>query len=165
MIRDARPEDAGALSAIYGPYVANTAISFEDTPPDAEDMAGRVALSAGHYPFLVLEEEGAVIGFASASAYRPRPAYRRSVSTGIYLSQHCTGRGLGRTLYEALIAALVERQFHVLIAGITLPNDASTGLHRALGFAPVGVLREVGWKFERWHDVEMWQLTLRADAG
>ncbi|MEM1267182.1 MAG: N-acetyltransferase family protein [Pseudomonadota bacterium] len=165
MIRDAGPGDAEALAAIYGPYVADTAISFEDAPPDAAEMAGRVVASAGRYPFLVLEEEGAVIGFASASAYRPRPAYRRSASTGIYLSQRCRGRGLGRRLYQTLILSMSERGFHVLVAGITLPNEASTGLHRALGFAPVGVLREVGWKFDRWHDVEMWQLTLGGGAG
>ncbi|MEO0386380.1 MAG: N-acetyltransferase family protein [Pseudomonadota bacterium] len=165
MIRAATPADGPALAAIYGPYVAETAISFEEAPPDAGEMARRVAAAAGRYPYLVFEDDGALLGFASASAYRPRSAYRRSASTGVYFAQGATGRGLGRRLYQALIAALAEAKFHVLIAGITLPNAPSTGLHRALGFTPAGVLREVGWKFDRWHDVEMWQLNLGGTHG
>jgi len=160
-VRPATPADAAPICAIYNHYVATTTISFEEDPVDGTEMARRIAdVAAAGLPWLVLEVDGAVAGYAYATKWRVRPAYRHSVESSVYLDQACAGCGLGRLLYGALLDALRARDLHLVIGGIALPNAASTGLHEALGFRKVAHFSEVGKKFGRWVDVGYWELRL-----
>ena len=161
MIRLARPEDAPALAAVYAPCVTGTAVTFELQPPDAAEMAARLARTLPAYPWLVIERAGEVAGYAYAGAFAQRPCYRWSVATSIYLHRAHWGQGLGRRLYTALLQVLAAQGFRCAYAGITLPHPASEGLHRALGFEPVGTYREAGHKLGRWHDVAWVQRSLQ----
>lgn len=156
-VRQATPGDGSAVAAIYRPIVDETAISFEEEPPSAEDMAGRIAKVLGHYPYLVAQQDGRVIGYAYAAQHMERSAYRWSVNVSAYVAEGFRGTGVGKRLYRALFETLAERGFHMAMAGITLPNEASVKLHEGVGFKPIGVYREVGFKFGRWHDVGWWQ--------
>jgi L-amino acid N-acyltransferase YncA len=162
-VRDATERDAGACAAIYAPYVTGTAISFETVVPSPAEMAGRIAAARATHAWLVLEEAGRVVGYAYGHPFKERAAYRWACETSIYLEPGRRRTGAGRTLYAALLARLTERGYHRAFAGMTLPNDASAGLHRALGFEPAGVYRRVGWKHGAWHDVAWVQLTIAAD--
>ncbi|WP_410612904.1 GNAT family N-acetyltransferase [Amycolatopsis sp. lyj-109] len=162
MIRTATAHDGAACAALYAPYVTGTAVSFETEPPDAAEMARRIA---GAHAWLVLEDHGHVAGYAYATRFAERAAYRWSCETSIYLEQGRRRTGAGRALYEALFERLRERGFWRAFAGMTLPNDASAGLHRALGFEPAGVYRRAGWKHGAWHDVAWTQKDLRATEG
>lgn len=159
-LRGATAEDAGDLLAIYAPIVENTAISFEEVPPSGEEMAARILGTLERYPFLVAEREGRAVGYAYAGPHRTRAAYRRSVDVSAYVAETARGLGIGRALYGALLGDLASRDFHAAFAGIALPNPASVAFHRAMDFEPVGVYREVGFKFGRWHDVGWWQRRL-----
>lgn len=156
-VRDATVEDAAACAALYAPYVRDTAISFELEPPTAQEMAARIA--AAHV-WLVAEEDCDVVGYAYAGEFKSRPAYARTCEVTVYLAQAATGRGGGRALYAELLPRLAACGFRVAIAIIALPNAASEGLHRSLGFETVGVLRGVGFKHGAWHDVAYAQRTL-----
>lgn len=158
-IRIARPDDAPAIAAIYAPYVLETAISFEETSPGEAEMAGRIAAAAPGYPFLVFDD-GTVLGYAYAGAHRVRAAYRWSVDVTVYVRRDAHGRGIGRALYGALLAALKRQGFHAAFGGIALPNDKSVALHEAMGFRHIGTYAEVGFKFGRWWDVGWWRLPL-----
>ena len=159
-IRAAATADAPAMQAIYAPIVETTAISFEEVPPTVEEMAERVETTLRSYPYLVAENGGRVVGFAYASQHRARAAYRRSVDVTVYVAEHARGAGVGRALYGDLLPMLAERGFHAAFGGIALPNPGSVALHEAMGFEHVGVYREVGFKFGRWHDVGWWQRLL-----
>ena len=153
MIRLAAPTDAAAIAEIYRPAVTDRATSFEIDPPDAEAMAKRIESCLARLPWLVAEENGVVVGYAYASPHRARPAYQWSVDVSAYVSDAAHRRGVGRSLYEALFRILTLQGFRNAYAGITMPNEASEGFHRALGFTPVGIYRGVGFKLGRWHDV------------
>lgn len=153
LIRLARPDDGGAVAEIYRPAVTERATSFEIDPPDAAAMATRIESCLARFPWLVVEDDGAILGYAYASQHRARPAYQWSVDVSAYVSERAHRRGVGRTLYEALFRVLALQGFRNAYAGITMPNEASEGFHRALGFAPVGIYRRVGYKLGRWHDV------------
>jgi phosphinothricin acetyltransferase len=140
--------------------VLETAISFEDTPPTADEMAARIAAASDSYPFLVFETDGKIVGYAYGGAHASRPAYRWSVNTTVYAAAHVHRRGVGRALYAALLDALARQGFHAAFAGIALPNNKSVGLHEALGFRHIGTYEEVGFKFGRWHDVGWWRRVL-----
>ena len=127
-------------------------------------MAERIASAAERHAWLVLEDAGRVTGYAYGHPFAQRAAYRWACETSIYLEPGRRRTGAGRALYEALLARLAERGYRRAIAGMALPNDASAGLHRALGFEPVGVYRQVGWKNGAWHDVAWVQKTILADA-
>ena len=159
-IREATIKDAAAIQAIYAPYVSDTLISFEEVPPDREEIAKRLAGILPHYPYLLAEQDGQVLGYAYASQHRSRAAYRTSIDVAVYVLPEFSRRGIGRALYGELLSAAAKRGFHAAFAGISLPNAASVGLHEAMGFQPVGVYREVGRKFDAWHDVGWWQLLL-----
>jgi phosphinothricin acetyltransferase len=161
MLRAATTADAAAIAAIYNPYVVGTIITFEEEAvPDAE-MAQRIAdVLAAELPWFVWEEDGRVLGYAYASKWKSRCAYRYAVESSIYLAQAATGRGLGTKLYVALIAALRAKGIHSIIGGIALPNPASVALSEKLGFQKIGQFKEVGWKFEQWIDVGYWELIL-----
>ena len=158
LIRLAREDDAAAIASIYRPYVADSRISFETEPPDAAEIVRRMGNPI--HPWLVAEEDGRVIGYASTSPMRNRSAYRWSVETGIYLTPETQGRGIGRKLLEAHLGLLERQGFVTIIAGIALPNEASVALHEKLGFALSGVERGVGFKHGQWVDVGRWQKDL-----
>lgn len=167
-IRAAVPGDAGAIAAIYAPFVLTGTVSFETEAPDARQVRARMAASNGLYPWLVAtngapESEGAgggVLGYAYAGAFRDRPAYRYVVETSIYVAGQVHGQGTGRLLYEALIDTLRVQGFTQAIGAIALPNDGSIRLHEAVGFRRAGVYREVGYKQGQWIDVGLWQCQL-----
>lgn len=152
-VRDATPDDAAACAAIYAPYVRDTVITFESDPPSREEMARRIAEAQSRFAWLVLDDGSRVLGYAYGGPYKARAAYRWACEVSVYLAPDAQGRGGGRALYEALLDRLAERGYRMAVAGMTLPNAASIGLHRALGFEPVGTWRRIGWKHGSWHDV------------
>jgi phosphinothricin acetyltransferase len=159
-IRDATIADAPACAAIYAPYVRDTAISFETDPPSEEQMAGRIAAARA---WVVLDEDARIAGYAYAGPYKERAAYRWACEVSVYLERGGERRGGGRALYEALLDELAARGFRVAVAGMTLPNPASEGFHRAMGFQPVGTYRRIGYKHGAWHDVA-WTQKLLAEG-
>lgn len=163
ILRPASPGDAAAIAAIYSHYILTTTISFEETPVDAAEISQRMAAvqSAG-LPYLVAEDAGIVIGYAYATPWRVRRAYRSSVETSVYLRAGTAGRGTGTALYRTLLDVLTGAGYHLAIGGIAQPNAASVALHEKLGFEQVALFREVGHKFGQWVDVGYWQLILRS---
>jgi len=160
-IRDADPSrDAAACAAIYAPHVEGSPVSFEEEAPGAAEMAVRIERYGASHAWLVAERKGEVLGYAYATAFNERPAYRWSTSVSVYVAEAARGEGVGRALYEALFDRLRERGFRMACAGITLPNEASEGLHGSFGFGLVGVNREIGWKGGAWRDVGWYQLEL-----
>ena len=160
-IRPATPADAERICTIYNHYIATTTISFEEEPVTPADMARRIAdVGAANLPWLVLHEEGKLIGYAYATKWRVRAAYRYAVESSVYLDPDYGGKGAGTMLYEALLAELRQRGLHLVIGGIAQPNEASVRLHERLGFTKVAHFSEVGLKFGRWIDVGYWQLKL-----
>lgn len=161
IIRAATADDAGAIARIYNHYVRHTIVTFEEQPIAAADMAGRIAeTAAAALPWVVAERQGEVAGFAHASKWKGRCAYRYTVESTIYLEPACVGHGLGTQLYAALLNRLRENALHSVLGGIALPNAASVALHEKLGFRKIAHLNEVGFKFNRWIDVGYWQLGL-----
>jgi len=162
-LRAATADDAAAIADIYARFVRASAVSFETEPPGAEAMRARIEAGGALYPWLAGEaEDGTLLGYAYAARFRDRPAYRFTVETSVYLRAGAAGRGLGRRLYEPLLAALEAQGFTQAIAAITLPNEASVRLHERLGFVSAGIYRQVGWKLGAWHDVGLWQRALAA---
>lgn len=159
-VRTCRESDASAIAAIYNEYIRDTVITFEETPVATDEMARRIAEVGARHPWLVYEHDGAVVGWAYASAWKTRSAYRNTVETTIYLAASHCGRGVGRALYEPLLAELTKQKLHSAVGCIALPNPASIALHEKLGFAKVAHFAEVGRKFDRWVDVGYWQLLL-----
>lgn len=157
LIRTATADDAAKICAIYNPFVSDTTVTFETEPVTAEAMAKRIAEVTAGYPWLVWEEGGVIGGYAYATAWRVRPAYRFSVESTIYLAPAFQGRGLGRRLYGDLLERLRAQGIHQVIGGVALPNVASVALHESLGFRKVAHFSEVGRKFDRWLDVGYWQ--------
>ncbi|HEX9010118.1 MAG TPA: arsinothricin resistance N-acetyltransferase ArsN1 family B [Holophagaceae bacterium] len=160
MIRPVAPGDAAAIAAIYAPYIRDTTITFEEEPVSEAEMAARIVKVTADYPWLVLEEGGALLGYAYGSTWRTRAAYRFSTETAIYLAPGAQGRGLGTELYRALLHELRARGFHSALGCLALPNEPSVRLHERLGFRKAGHMREAGRKFDRWVDVGFWELLL-----
>jgi phosphinothricin acetyltransferase len=159
-IRLATTDYAGQVQAIYAPY-CHTPISFELEPPSVEEMRARMVKVLGQYPWLLWEDGGEILGYAYASQHRERPAYCWSVDTSVYVRQERQRRGVGRALYTALLAVLPLQGYVNAYAGVTLPNPASVGLHEAMGFRPVGVYGQVGFKCGAWYDVAWFQRPLQ----
>jgi phosphinothricin acetyltransferase len=163
-LRHADPaRDAAACAAIYAPYVTASVASFEEWAPSAEEVAARIERTSQTHPWLVLEDAEGVVGYAYASPHHARAAYRWAADVAIYVDPAHQGRGAGRRLYTALLDLLRQQGLRTACAGITLPNDASVALHRAMGFELVGTYSAIGWKAGAWRDVSWWQLRL-ADA-
>ncbi len=162
IIRSAVPGDAAQIREIYAPYVLHTCVSFEFEVPSLEEITRRIDKSLKRYAFLVCEAQGAIVGYAYATEHRVRAAYRYSADTSVYIREGYHRQGLGRALYEALFDALLKRGIYTLVAGVALPNPGSVGLHKAMGFAEVGVYRNIGYKFGQWHDRMNLQKALRA---
>lgn len=159
-IRRVEARDAAAVRDIYAPYVSDRATSFEVDVPTLEAMTRRIASYGDRYPWLVFERDGAVLGYASASSHHERKAYQWSVNVSVYIHANAHRSGIGRALYTALFELLRRQGFVNAYGGITLPNPGSVGLHEAMGFTPVGVYRNVGYKFGTWHDVTWLHLQL-----
>lgn len=150
-IRFAEAADAAAVAEIYAHYVRETAITFATVPPTAEDYAARMA--DDRYPFLVAEDAQGVAGFIYAAAFRQKEAYRWDVELTIYLAPGREGRGTGSALMAACLRLLAAQGYLNAYSCITLPNDASVGLHRRFGFEEVGIFAKTGYKLGEWHDV------------
>lgn len=161
-IRLATVDDAEACAAIYAPAVTDRATSFELVAPDAAEMAARIEKVLRRTPWLVAEELGTVIGYAYAGAHKERAAYQWSVDVSAYVAQSAQRRGVARAMYGTLLALLRLQRFQNAYAGVALPNPASEGLHRAMGFEPVGVYQRIGYKLGAWHDVAWFSLALGA---
>jgi len=158
MIRDVQPDDAAQICSIYNYYVLNTTITFEETAVSEEEMRARIIQITKKNPWIVYEEDGIVIGYAYASEWKSRCAYKYSVETTVYLLENAKGHGIGSTLYKELLTSLKSKNIHAAIGGIALPNAASVALHEKMGFEKVAQFKEVGYKFEKWIDVGYWEL-------
>jgi len=165
-IRPATPADIPVISRIYAHAVATGTASFELEPPDEAEMAGRMqAIFDGKFPYLVAEIDGQVAGYAYASLYRTRPAYRFTVEDSVYVAPNMQRRGIGIALLRKLIEICTALGYRQMIAVIGDSNQAaSIGVHKACGFSDAGNLRDIGWKFGRWLDTPMMQLALGAGA-
>ncbi len=161
-IRPGRAEDLPAIVEIVNHFIRETHVSFDLEPHTPASRAAWFAGFAerGPHRLLVAEEAGEVLGYAASQPFRPKAGYARSVETSIYLRPGAEGRGLGRQLYGALFAELERESLHRAYAGIALPNPASIALHARLGFRSVGAMREVGFKFGRYWDVEFYEKSL-----
>ncbi len=169
-IRFAAEADAVGIAAIYAPIVQETAISFEEEPPGADEMARRLAAAAPLHPWLVAVAPGSrqVVGYAASARFRRRAAYRWVVETSVYVDPGHQRRSVASHLYVALLGVLTKQGYRRAVAGITLPNDPSLAFHRRHGFRPLGTGERVGWKHGRWRDVAWMQRDLGAhppDAG
>jgi L-amino acid N-acyltransferase YncA len=161
LVRDAIPEaDAQACLDIYAPFIRDTTVSFEEVAPTLDEFRDRIRAAIATHLWLVLEVDGRVVGYAYASQHRPRASYRWAVDVTVYVGPGHRGIGAGRDLYGELFERLRRRGFQVACAGVTMPNAASVGLHRAMGFEEVGIYRRIGWKAGAWHDVMWLQLEL-----
>ena len=149
------------MLAIYRPYVENTVISFEQEVPSLEDYAERVRKYAGGWAAVVADDAGDVVGYAYGSPHRERAAYKWSVETTVYVAPGAQRRGIGRSLYVALLPMLASAGYCNAYAGVALPNAASIALHQAVGFQPIGTFPRVGHKFGQWRDVAWFHLALR----
>lgn len=157
-IRAATSADAQAIANIYNHYVETTRISFEESPVSMQEMAQRIAQVQVTLPWLVASSKDQVLGYAYATAWRARSAYRFSAETSVYVSHAHHGKGVGRCLYAALLSELPKRGIKNVIGGIAQPNQASVALHEKLGFKKVAHFSRVGFKFDQWVDVAYWQL-------
>jgi len=153
LIRLARVDDAQRIAELYAPSVTDRPTSFEMMPPDAVEMAARIEKVARLWPWLVWEDAQGVQGYAYASAYAERVCYQWSATVSVYVADRLQRGGIGRALYVRLFEILKRQGIYNAFAGITLPNDASIGLHRALGFETIGIYPQVGFKLGAWHDV------------
>jgi phosphinothricin acetyltransferase len=159
-LRNATPDDAARIAAIYNYYVANTTVTFETEPVPETDMRNRIRTISEHHPYLVYEASGQIRGYCYASAWKKRAAYRHTVESTVYVDRASLGRGIGTLLMKALIEALRTTPAHTVIACIALPNPPSVKLHEKLGFRQASGFRETGYKFGKWVDTGDWQLLL-----
>jgi L-amino acid N-acyltransferase YncA len=160
MIRSALPEDAPQICDIYNGYVENTVITFEEETVSNAEMSRRIVDTSSTFPWLVSERDGTIAGYAYATTWKSRSAYRFAVESAIYVKPNLTGEGIGHALYKALIDELQKCRLHCVIGGIALPNAASVALHEKLGFRKIGQFPEVGRKLGTWVDVGYWELIL-----
>ena len=162
-ITPADATDAPAIAAVYAHWVENSVVTFDVEAPSAADWRGRMrtAEEAGH-PFLVGREDGRVVGYAAATAWKPKPAYRYTVENSVYLAPDALGGGRGRALLERLVVDCRDAGLHRIVALIADGSAASGTLHASLGFRPVGRMEQVGWKHGRWVDVDVLELALDA---
>lgn len=159
-IRPATLDDAAAVLAIYEPVVRESVATFEVDPPDVDEMRRRIAEVTARHPWLVIERDGGVAGYAYAAAYHPRPAYDWTCEVSVYVGAGARGAGAGKALLEELLARSTRAGFVNAIARIALPNDASVRLFESSGFDHIGTARGIGYKLGRWVDVDEWQREL-----
>ncbi|MFB6341203.1 arsinothricin resistance N-acetyltransferase ArsN1 family B [Saccharicrinis sp. FJH62] len=160
MIRSVRTSDAGAICTIYNHFVKHTVVTFEEEPVTTSEMENRIKEISMRFPYIVLELDGTIKGYAYATTWKTRASYRFSVETTVYLEPGTEGNGYGFALYSHLIDLLKQQNIHSVIGGISLPNHASIRLHEKCGFKYLGKFSEVGYKFNNWVDVGYWELIL-----
>ena len=158
MIRPFHIKDINALLDIYNYYVLNTIVTFDIEPLSLETFTEKVNHINAIYPFIVFEENGDILGYAYGSKWRPKPAYKHTVESTVYVKHGEHGKQIGSKLYTELLSLLKEENYHVVLGGLTLPNEASVKLHEKFGFKQVAHFKEVGKKFDKWLDVGFWQL-------
>jgi L-amino acid N-acyltransferase YncA len=156
-IRTCTTHDIPAICNIYNHYIAHTVITFEEAPVSVMEMQQRVATHTQQFPWLVYEDEGKILGYAYASKWKDRSAYKHTAEVTVYLHPDYCSKGIGSLLYKALIEQLSALNIHALLACIAIPNTASERIHEQFGFRQVAHFREVGFKFGRWLDVGYWQ--------
>lgn len=160
-IRPVEPTDAAQIAEIYNYYIDTSVATFESERIDAAEMEKRISETlAGNYPFFAAEENGEVIGYAYGHQFRARSAYRHSVEVSVYIKEGFNGQGIATLLYERLFPEISRRGFHAIIAGISLPNEASVKLHEKFGMVQVAHFKEVGFKFGKWIDTGYWQVII-----
>ncbi len=165
-IRLADPSaDAEAVAAIYRPAVESSVATFEEAPPTSDEMAARMHSTLEQWPWLVAEQDGAVIGYAYAAPHHARPGYRWSVNVSVYVDPARQGGGVGRALYDRLLDLLRRAGYVNVYAGVALPNPASVRLHEAIGMRRIAVYEGVGFKLGRWIDVAWYGLRLAEPDG
>jgi L-amino acid N-acyltransferase YncA len=160
VIRIVEIRDIQEVCSIYNYYIANTTITFEEEPISVDEMKKRIFEVTPSYPWLVYEDHGTILGYAFASRWKARAAYRHSVELSIYISKDNVGKGIGKKLYETLLAELRKIDVHAVIGGMSLPNEQSKKLHESLGFKKIAEFKEVGYKFHKWIDVGYWELII-----
>lgn len=163
-IRRAQLSDADFIAATYAPFVDETSVSFETTPPDVSEIQRRMTAAGDAYPWLIAELDGKQAGYAYASQHRTRAAYQTSVDTAIYLDADARGQGIAMPLYEALSDVLTAQNYVMAFAGVTIPNHASEAFHRKAGFKQVARYPNVGFKNGAWRDVVWFAKELAAPA-
>lgn len=163
-VRPAQAHDASSIADIYRPFVEDGWASFEAGAPSTADIVGRIDTAGTFYPWLVAEDADSVLGYAYASPHRAREAYITSVDTTIYCASNAQGKGVGKQLYSALLETLKRQNYVAAFAGIALPNEASIGLHRAMGFTLIGTYPKVGFKAGAWRDTQWWHCPLAAPS-
>lgn len=161
-VRPGREDDLVALTAIYNHYVTTSHVTFDDVPFSVDERRGWFSHYAptGPHRLFVAEDQGQVVGYATSSPFRPKPGYRTSVETTVYVADSAGGRGIGNALYARLFAELADEELHRAYAGLAVPNEPSRALHLRFGFTRIGVYREVGTKFGRYVDVEWFERPL-----
>jgi phosphinothricin acetyltransferase len=160
-IRPAVEGDLPDIATIYNHEVANSHATFDLEPPTLAYWQQRLeGAQRGDHLLVAVDPDGAVVGYSYSWSYRPRPAYNRTRETSIYVDPLVRGRGIGRRLYPALLEEMADSGIHTAVALVALPNPSSSALHEACGFAQVGTMREVGYKFDRWVDVAWYQKML-----
>lgn len=166
VVRDAVPEDAKNVATIYNHYVLRSVVTFEEDAVTQGEILQRITETQDSgLPYLVVEDNGNVVGFSYASKWKGRCAYRFAVETTVYLAPDCGARGLGSLIYTELLKQLSSNGMTTAIGGISLPNEASIALHEKLGFAKVGHFKRVGHKFGKWVDVGYWQKELENEVS
>jgi L-amino acid N-acyltransferase YncA len=161
-IRSCEAKDVQQIADIYNYYIENTVITFEEMPLSASDMGRRIASYTERYPWYVCEVDGYIAGYAYATKWKERTAYKNTLEITVYIKHSLTGSGYGKALFSALIESLNQTDCHVMLGCIALPNAASVGLHEHFGFKKVAHFPEVGRKFDRWLDVGYWQKIIPA---
>lgn len=160
IIRQVETNDAKAITAIYNFYIKNSTITFEEESVSVDEMAARIESISSLYPYFVGEDNGIVVGYAYATQWKARSAYRFSAEVTIYLHHELKGKGIGSALFRALIDEMRKTDLHVLVGGIAQPNEASVALHEKFGFKKIAQFEEIGFKFGKWIDVGYWELKL-----
>ncbi len=160
IIRDFGDDDIDSIARIYNYYIKNTTITFEEVEINPTEMLVRIQNIKALFPFLVCEDAGAVVGYAYATKWKDRSAYRYTAEVTIYLDPNHVGKKIGQQLYTELLTQLNLKNFHMLLACIAIPNDASIRLHEKFGFIQTAYFKEVGFKFNQWLDVGYWSKVL-----
>lgn len=164
-LRPATADDAEAIATIYAPYVVTNAVSFETKAPTTKEMKARIAAGDGVYPWIVADVEGVVLGYAYAKPFRPGPTHRFGVEVAVYVAGDMEGKGVRRSLLQALTATLTEQNFTQAICTLMTPNDKLIQLYESVGFRRAGAYREVCYKNGQWSDIGLWQRELSEAAS
>ncbi|NMH86322.1 GNAT family N-acetyltransferase [Flavivirga algicola] len=158
MIRPLNLNDTKELLDIYNYYVLNSIATFDDEVLSLDTFKEKITRISTNYPFIVFEEDNKILGYAYGSKWRPKPAYKHTVESTVYVKHDVLGKQVGTKLYTELLSQLKKQNYHIVLGGLTLPNDASVRLHEKFGFEQVAHFKEVGLKFGKWLDVGFWQL-------